>query len=73
MTICSEDKRGSKVETILRILLAECLAKVPRQAAALAKEVEPMLERRREMVRKVYSPCSNLKRRNVLGLLFFIR
>ena len=50
------------VQTILRILLAECLAMVPRQAAALAKEVELMLESRREMVRKVYSPCSNLEK-----------
>ena len=41
--------------------MAECLARVPRQAAALDKEVEPMLERRMEMVRKVYSPCSSLR------------
>ena len=46
--------------TILRILLAECLAMVPRQLAALAKEFWPLLESRREMVRKVYSPCSSL-------------
>ena len=51
------------VPTILRILLAECLAIVARQAAALAREVELMLESRREMVRKVYSPCSNLGKR----------
>ena len=42
--------------------MAECLAKVPLQAAALAREEEPMLESKREMVRKVYSPCSNLER-----------
>ena len=62
-TIISDGKRArSWRQTSLKILLAECLAKVPRQAAALAKEVEPMLESRREMVRKVYSPCSNLER-----------
>ena len=62
-TIISDGKRArSWRQTSLKILLAECRAKVPRQAAALAKEVEPMLESRREMVRKVYSPCSNLER-----------
>ena len=44
--------------------MAECLAMVARQAAALAREVELMLESSREMVRKVYSPCSNLEREN---------